>query len=73
MICPWSQLRQRADDLWTTEDPVHMTGIGYDLVANMILEAAAGASDDIKKKRPLTKPEASNSKRSHPWASARVM
>ena len=37
-----------------------MTGIGYDL----ILEAAAGVSDDTTKKRLLSKPEASNSSKS---------
>ena len=42
-----------------------MTGIRYDEIAITVIEAAAGASDVTPKKRPMSKPEASNSKRSH--------
>ena len=65
IICPWRELRQQAGELWITGDPVHMSGFGYDVVANMVLEAATGASDLTTKKRPLARPENSKSKRSH--------
>ena len=57
IICPWSELRQQAGELWTTGDPVHMSlsSVGYDAIANMVLEAAAGASDVTTNKRPLPK------------------
>ena len=65
IICPWSELRQQAGELWTTRDLVHISGVGYDVIANMVLEAATGASDLTTKKRPLARPENSKSKRSY--------
>ena len=65
VICPWSSIRRRVDELWMTLDPIHMTTVGYDLVAGMVLEAYAGGTDQVTRKRPLPSQEASQNKKTH--------
>ena len=45
VICPRSSITRRAYELWTSLDPIHMTTVGFDLVAGMVLEAYAGGTD----------------------------
>ena len=65
VICPWSTMRKRADELWTNLDPIHMTVTGFDLVAGMVLEAHAGGTDKVTSKRPQPSLEASQNKKTH--------
>ena len=65
VLCPWSHLRKRAEELWSTEDPVHMVPKGFDLLADLVMEAVAGASDEATLKRPPLNQEANLGKRAH--------